>query len=90
MNVKKKEKEMGTNTKHKEIIIPIFWEGWDEGDMNVTIFYNVEFYEDFGIFKKGEKFNIISIDYNKGIIQSYNDEGISIIRTQFFKCVAYD
>lgn len=71
----------------KENLFPIKWESWDTIDVLFNTYYDVEFTDDFGEFKKGEKFSSISIDYSKGIIEAYNDNGENIIKTQKYGCV---
>lgn len=65
-----------------ENLFPIEWTSWDPIDTLLLSFYDVKFTEDFGVFKKGESFSSISVDYGKGIIEAYNDEGTEVIKTQ--------
>jgi hypothetical protein len=53
---------------NKELLIPIIWEDWDALDTDVVGFYDVIFYEDFGIFKKDDKYPLVCINYEKGIV----------------------
>jgi len=57
--------------KHTEKLIPFGWDDWEEHDILLNSYYNVEFTEDFGEFKKGEKFSSITVDYIKGIIEAF-------------------
>lgn len=68
----------------KEGIIPIKWSEWDECDRLCNIYYNVTFLENFGIFKKDDKYSSICLDYANGIIQAYNEDGSKIIKSQNF------
>jgi hypothetical protein len=70
-----------------EILFPIKWSGWDQLDVLFNTYYDVEFTNDFGLFKEGEKFSSISIDYSKGIIEAYDDNGEKVIKTQKYGCV---
>ncbi len=67
-----------------EIVLPIEWDGWDEIDILFTAFYNVTFVDDFGVFTKGENFTTVSINYGKGTIEAYNEDGTEVIKTQKF------
>lgn len=67
--------------RRKEIVIPIEWGGWDSHDILLTSFYEVEFYNDFGPFKAGEKYSSVSIDYQKGIVEAYNEEGTEVVKS---------
>ena len=75
---------------HTEITIPFTWDGWDKNDILCNQYYNVEFTEDFGTFKKGEKFNNLSVDYGAGRIQTWNDEGSVVIKQQYYKAIPID
>ena len=48
--------------------------GWDSIDTLAHFYYKVEFTEDFGVFKAGELFNSISVDYSNGVIEAYSEE----------------
>jgi hypothetical protein len=69
---------------HQEKILPFQWTGWDMQDTMILSFYEAEFTEDFGSIKKGDKFSSICVDYGKGIIEGYNEEGSEVIVTQKF------
>jgi len=69
----------------QEITIPFKWQGWDQCDILFNFYMGVEFTEDFGVFKKGERFESISVDYSKGIIEAYEENGESVIKTQKMK-----
>ena len=72
---------------HKEKTIPFQWENWDQHGTLFMAFYNVEFLEDFGAFKKGDKFSSISVDYGKGTIEGYDEEGTNVIAKQNFVAI---
>jgi hypothetical protein len=67
-----------------EKTIPFSWNAWDQQDVLHNTYYNVEFLEDFGPFKKGEKFTSIDVNYGEGFIEAYDDKGENVI-----KCVKY-
>jgi hypothetical protein len=69
----------------QEITIPFKWQGWDQCDILLNFYFTVEFTEDFGVFKKGETFESISVDYSKGLIEAYGEKGESVIKTQQMK-----
>ena len=77
---------METEIRAKEEIIPIEWSGWDEFVILSNIYYDVEFTEDFGEFKKGEKYRSAFVDYQKGLIEGYSDLGTEVVKSQKFKC----
>lgn len=66
--------------KIKEILIPFLWDGWDQIEVNFMQFYNVDFYQDFGPFLKGENFSSVSVDYLKGILEAYSEDGKEVIK----------
>lgn len=71
-----------------EKTIPISWEeGWDAQDTLCLSFYGVEFTNDFGVFKKGEKYKSISVSYGEGFVEAYNEEGTEVVKFQSFKSV---
>ena len=70
----------------QEVIIPLKWNGWDEVDILMNIYYNVTFTGDFGVFKNEEKFTSVLVDYQKGVIEGYDDAG-EVLKTQKFKCL---
>jgi hypothetical protein len=41
----------------------------DKQDVLHNTYYDVEFLEDFGSFKKGEKFSSINVNYGSGVIE---------------------
>lgn len=65
-----------------EKTIPFQWVGWDQHDVLFMAFYDVEFVEDFGIFKKGEKFDSISVNYGEGWIEAYDSTQIEPVKKQ--------
>lgn len=70
----------------QETIIPIKWKSWDEFDILANFYFGVTFTDDFGSFKKGEVFESIMVDLQKGVIESYDKEG-NVLRSQKMKCV---
>jgi len=51
---------------------------WDDIDMLIINLYNVEFIVDFGPFRKGDKCEILTVDYNKGELVQHDKEGYII------------
>ena len=70
---------------NQEKTIPFTWEGWASQDVLANTYYNVTFTENFGVFNAGEKFKSIFVDYEKGIIESYSEEGTEVLKTQLYK-----
>ena len=75
-----------------EKTIPFTWERWDLQDVLVHTYYEVEFVEDFGKFKKGEKFSSIDVYYDRGLIETYSDEedeygNLKLLKSQEFKAM---
>ncbi len=68
-----------------EKTIPFSWENWDQQDVLLHTYYNVEFLDNFGKFNKGDKFGSIDVDYGKGIIEAYNNSGTEVIIHQEYK-----
>ena len=58
--------------------------GWDTIDILFHNYYDIEFTEDFGVFKAGEKFKSVALDYGQGVIEAYNDEGTEVVKKQNF------
>ena len=58
------------------------YEGWDEGcsDYGDVQFYKVEFTEDFGPIKKGDKFDCVLVEHSNSrlVAMTNNDEGEQI------------
>jgi hypothetical protein len=75
------------NTLHQEKTIPFTWKSWDMQDVLANSYYDVTFAEDFGVFKSGESFKSVFVDYGKGIVESYNEEGSEVLKTQFYKSI---
>lgn len=71
-----------------EKTIPFTFQGWDSIDMLFNSYYEARFVKDFGVFKEGEHFSSISVDYSKGIIQAYNKEGTEVIKEQEYIALA--
>ena len=74
-------------TKKQETVIPIQWSGWDKLDELAHTYYEVDFIEDFGVFKKGESFTSISVDYGRGFIEAYDEKGEKVIKKQNLKFI---
>lgn len=74
--------------KRKEVTIPILWEGWDEPGPGGLQFYEVEFYRDFGPFKEGECFGCVYVDFGKGILEAYTEDGQDVAKRCNFVAVA--
>ncbi len=70
----------------KEKLFPFTWNEWDSIDILYNSYYQVVFLEDFGIFKRGERFTSVSVDYSKGIIEAYNETGDKVEKTQAYRC----
>lgn len=60
--------------KQLDKLLPITWTGWN-GDLELVVFSGVEFQEDFGTFKKGEKLSSLVISYTQGEVKEFNDAG---------------
>ena len=84
MLVKKKEKMQKDQKIYKEVVLPFEWEDWDEQDINISSYYNVRFFEDFGRIKFEDRFKSLLIDYQHGFIEAYDEKDEVIIR-QYFK-----
>ena len=56
--------------------------GWDSVDMLFNNYYDVEFTEDFGVFKAGERFKGVSVNYGDGLVEAYNEDGTEVIKSQ--------
>ena len=53
-----------------------FYKGWDEGNGPLSIqVYDVTWKKDFGPFKRNDLDDTILVDFEKGVIQSYNNNG---------------
>ena len=68
----------------QEKVLPIQWSGWDEIDILFVSFYNVTFTDNFGVFKKGDTYSSVSVNYQEGVIEAYNEEGTEVIASQSF------
>ena len=49
------------------------FEDWDQLDTNIFIYYDVDFKQDFGLFKRGSSYKTMTIDYDEGTITIYKD-----------------
>ncbi len=68
-----------------EAILPISWEGWDSGTgCNSMQYINVTFTEKFGPFEKGEKHDVVVVDFEGGDIQCFDAEG-NVYKQMMFK-----
>lgn len=68
---------------NKEATLPILWTTWDEDDVLVNQYHDVAITDDFGVFKQGENFDHLVVDYGVGKISVFNDNG-DIIKEQKF------
>jgi len=68
----------------QEKVLPIQWSGWDEIDILFVSFCNVTFTDNFGVFKKGDTYSSVSVNYQEGVIEAYNEEGTEVITSQLF------
>jgi hypothetical protein len=60
-----------------ERTLPIKWEAWDTaGGMGEVQFYDVEFTQDFGVFKKGQKVKCLYVSYQEGVLKEYEGETV--------------
>ena len=50
------------------------WDGWDKLDIAAFHFYNCVMKKDFGPLKKGEKYKVIYINYEKGDVEVYVED----------------
>ena len=76
-----------------EKTIPFSWKSWDEQDVLANTYYDVEFTDDFGEFKKGDKFKSIFVDYGEGIIEAYTGEtgkngDLKVVKKAQYRAVA--
>lgn len=73
--------------------LPISYIDWDEGTTTLFHFYECEFLQDFGKFKKGEKYENISVDFDNCFVEAYEEiKGNSNpkITNQKFKMIPID
>lgn len=70
---------------NKEVVIPIYWKGWDEGWMLSITLYNIIFHEDFWVFNRGDEFEVCEIDYQAGFINVVVDNESGENKIQYFK-----
>lgn len=68
-------------------LFPITWEESEFLDIITISYSNVEFIEDFGIFKKGDEIPYLLANIESGILYEVDERGEEIER-QPFKCVA--
>lgn len=84
----KTKNTMENTQRKKENMLPFTWSGWDIQDTLFLSFYEVEFTDSFGKINTGDKFSSISVDYSKGIIECYNEEGTEVVVTQNFQYIS--
>lgn len=51
------------------------WDGYDQPGDWALQFYDVEFIKEIGPFKIGDKFDCVVIDFERGVMESYDREG---------------
>jgi hypothetical protein len=51
------------------------------GEIETYEFFNVEFYEDFGVYKKGEKYSSLEMDLDGFEIRAYDEHGQVVLQT---------
>lgn len=73
------EEEIITN---HEKTIPIDHQGWD-GDMDCLMFYDPVFYEDWGPWKKGDTFSMVTLDFNKRSVTVFDERGRDLKEVKF-------
>ena len=82
------EKEQLTFEKiYQEKTLPFKYNSWNQERILLNNYYSVEFTEDFGCFKLGEKFSSISVNYELGKIKAYGEDFISVLKTQEYKSI---
>jgi hypothetical protein len=62
--------------------------GWDILDTMSFVFYDAVFKQDFGPINKGDTFGSISVDFDKGILETYDTEGVEVTHTVKFRLCA--
>jgi hypothetical protein len=71
-----KGNEMNQHLRTTDKVLPLTYGGWDmAGDYGEVQLYDVEFTDDFGPFKKGEKVENLLVSQSQGIIADYDDGG---------------
>lgn len=55
------------------------WNHWDQLDTMGFSFYDCVFIKDFGPWKAGHKANTMFVDYAKGIIKEYSEDGTRLV-----------
>lgn len=66
---------MDKSKRFEHPVIPITWESWDEVEILIVNFYNVEFFRGFGVFAKGEKCETVTFDCKNGTLTQFGPEG---------------
>jgi len=65
---------------YKDNLLPITFTNYDPVSDHAIQLYNVEFLEDWGPFKKGEKVQNLVNDFENGFVASYDDEGKELVK----------
>jgi hypothetical protein len=65
----------------KQKVIPINFDGWDGGDPGEIQFYDAEFTEDFGPWRKGETAGCLFISILTGEVKQFDEDGIVVRET---------
>lgn len=60
--------------RYTDEVFPFTWGGWDEMGGGAIQFYDVEFTEDFGPAKKGDKVEAVFVDLSSGVLELYVDD----------------
>jgi hypothetical protein len=75
-------------TRNVEKVLPITWDKWDEaGGFGEIQFYNVQFTQDFGPFKKDDFVDCLFVSQLQGVVREYASDG-DILRETNIKYVA--
>lgn len=69
---------------HQETIIPLEWTSWDPIGTLANMYYKCKFTEDYGPFIAGKHYESIFIDYGKGVIESYTNNGKDVEHSMKF------
>jgi len=57
--------------------------GWDDMDTSTFMFYDVEFLQDFGPVKQGQRFGSVVVCYEKQVIECYSGDDVLVLRLGF-------
>lgn len=69
------------------MLIPIVYEEWDQILDGTYQYYEAEFIEDFGVFRKGEKIEVLCISDNKCLIEASTIDNHNVYKSQKFKAI---